>query len=232
MSADILNAVHAAGVELAIGETGNLKVTGDRVEIERWLPEIRAHKPELLALLRQPQAPNGLADAFERALIQAAEHGKSLRLADGKLEFIDHPGTQVEPGPELHPDDLAIAQAYLRHIGETDDSLIREYLDGLARDHGRLRLLYAEAVRIGIATYDPEPEAIATPATGAVCARCRHWTPNPINPTGGLGRCRANAPASRRAGSCWPWPDADVRCQFEPTPSALEAETPTVSPTP
>lgn len=156
----------------------------------------------------------------------------------------DYPGALIEPEPEqapgasLHPDDIALAFALLRHWGETDTAIGQEWIDGLARDPERRRQMYTHAVRLGIATYDPEPETIATAtvatsATGAVCARCGHWAPSPINPTGGLGRCRANAPASRKAGACWPWPDADVRCrEFEPTPSALEAETPTVSPTP
>jgi hypothetical protein len=43
------------------------------------------------------------------------------------------------------------------------------------------------------------------------CAACRNWAPNPINPRGGLGRCLADAPASRRAGSLWP--TGEIRCR-------------------
>ena len=57
------------------------------------------------------------------------------------------------------------------------------------------------------------PTAETQPDTGkAVCARCAHWTPDRINPSGGLGRCTIAAPASRRPGSLWPWPDAEIHC--------------------
>jgi hypothetical protein len=45
----------------------------------------------------------------------------------------------------------------------------------------------------------------------AVCSRCRHWTPDRINPAGGLGRCTIAAPASKRIGSLWPG-DGVIHC--------------------
>lgn len=39
------------GVKVGIGTDGQLKLTGDRQAAEQWLPVIRAHKAELLALL-------------------------------------------------------------------------------------------------------------------------------------------------------------------------------------
>ncbi len=143
----------------------------------------------------------------------------------------DYPGALVEPEPEpaagaaLHPDDLALAYAYLRHIGETDIGIEQEWLDGLARDPERLKQMHAEVVRLGIATYDPAPPAqpIEDASRVAVCGRCEHWTPSSVNPKGGLGRCREDAPASRRPGSLWPWPDAEIRCgRFAPKPAAPE----------
>ncbi|RKT46810.1 hypothetical protein [Thiocapsa rosea] len=138
----------------------------------------------------------------------------------------DYPGALVEPEPApgaaLRPDDMALAYALLRQWGETDTGIGQEWIDGLAAKPERLKQIYAEAVRLGIATYDPAPEAIATAtvatsATGAVCARCGHWAPSPINPEGGMGQCLTASPTSRRPGACWPWPDADVRCEhFEP----------------
>ncbi len=90
MSADILLAISAAGVELAIGESGNLKVTGDRIEIDRWLPEIRAHKPELLELLSGTEPPPLSADdnetireaIEERAAIREFDAGESREVAE------------------------------------------------------------------------------------------------------------------------------------------------------
>jgi len=57
------------------------------------------------------------------------------------------------------------------------------------------------------------PTAETQPDTAkAVCARCAHWTPNPVNAAGGIGRCTIAAPASKRPGSLWPWPDAEIYC--------------------
>ena len=55
----------------------------------------------------------------------------------------------------------------------------------------------------------------------AVCCQCRYWTPDTINPKGGLGRCQAQAPASRRAGSLWPHSDAIVCRVFDLRPAAI-----------
>lgn len=52
MTATLLQNLSDAGVQLAIGDTGKLKVTGDQSAVDRWLPEIRTHKPELIALLQ------------------------------------------------------------------------------------------------------------------------------------------------------------------------------------
>lgn len=71
-----------------------------------------------------------------------------------------------------------------------------------------------------------EPEAVPAPAkpeqqaerttTAAICARCRHYEPNPINPRGGLGACLVGAPAAARRGSLWPWPNHPITCnRFE-----------------
>ncbi|WP_296695405.1 hypothetical protein [Thiocapsa sp. UBA6158] len=207
--------------------------------------QIRAYKPELLALLTG--AASGPAHHHRWLVTTPTGEVFSLsRTPPATLAEIaaDYPGAQVEPepelppGPALHPDDMALAFALLRHWGETDTAIGQEWIDGLARDPERRRQMYAEAVRLGLATFDPEPEAIATatvaaPATGAVCARCGQWSPNPTNPTGGLGRCLTDAPASRKAGACWPWPDADVRCrEFDPVASVPEAATHTARPTP
>ncbi|NVZ11723.1 AAA family ATPase [Allochromatium humboldtianum] len=58
---------------------------------------------------------------------------------------------------------------------------------------------------------DGSSEAELKPGS-AVCARCAHWTPDPVNPSGGIGRCQIDAPASRKPGSLWPWPDAEISC--------------------
>lgn len=36
------------------------------------------------------------------------------------------------------------------------------------------------------------------------CRKCRHWHPDRINPSGGLGSCTVHTPADRPQGACWP----------------------------
>lgn len=48
------------------------------------------------------------------------------------------------------------------------------------------------------------------PRPPVACRECRHWSPDRINPPGGLGSCAIRAPASKRAGACWP--GSEVAC--------------------
>lgn len=101
-----------------------------------------------------------------------------------------YPDARIEPeGSELDPHDAAIIGAWLGAIGETDPTI-------------RTEILTRAAV---------EPQAIAP---GASCGRCRHFERDRINPPGGLGRCRCDAPASHRPGSLWP--RGEIQCgRFE-----------------
>ena len=53
-AAAILASIQSEGLSLALDPPGNLLLRGDRETRARWLPEVRAHKAALLALLRQP----------------------------------------------------------------------------------------------------------------------------------------------------------------------------------
>ncbi len=126
-----------------------------------------------------------------------------------------------DPDPHLSPDDLAIAHALLTHWQEDDPDTRREWLDGLARDPARLEGMRQMALAAGVARYEtPAPAPTPDPEPPkAFCARCRHWTPDTINPPGGRGRCLCDAPASHRPGSCWPWTheEAALTCyEFDP----------------
>ncbi len=58
MTADILRALSAAGVCLTIGDDGKLKGAGNQSTLDQWLPEIRANKHSLVALLRERNRPS------------------------------------------------------------------------------------------------------------------------------------------------------------------------------
>lgn len=130
-------------------------------------------------------------------------------------------GAQIEPEAQgdpqpLAPDALAVADAYLDKIGETDAEARREYLEELARHPERLPGLFERAVALGVARWPEEGEEAAEASEGdserPTCASCSHYQRNTVNPAGGLGRCLADAPASRRAGSLWPHPQAWITC--------------------
>ena len=141
-----------------------------------------------------------------------------LSLAEVQARY---PDAQIEREPDpapslpLAPDALEVVYAYLRHIGETDLQAGQEFIESVARDPEQLRGLYADVVKMGLADW-PDDQA-TEPDTGiqatakAVCSRCTHWTPDRINPAGGLGRCAVAAPASKRIGSLWPG-DGVIHC--------------------
>lgn len=52
MTAALLQNLSDAGLQLIVGDTGQLKVSGDQSAVDRWLPAIRTHKLDLIALLQ------------------------------------------------------------------------------------------------------------------------------------------------------------------------------------
>lgn len=51
-SAQVIEAVKAAGVNLVVSATGAIKAIGDADAVNRWLPEIREHKTEIIEELQ------------------------------------------------------------------------------------------------------------------------------------------------------------------------------------
>ena len=187
------------------------------------------------AELAATTAANDAPDRHHTWLITTAEGERFSSMFCPPLSLAEvqarYPNATIErepnpaPAPPLSPDALAIAYAYLRHIGETDLATGREFIDGLARDPEKLAALYADVVRLGQADR-PDDQATdadtgiveAATAPKAVCVRCGHWRADGVNPSGGLGRCLTGAPASRHPGTCWPWPDAEIHCtRFQET---------------
>ena len=52
-TAEILEHAFDDGVTMTLAPTGTIKVRGDGVAVERWLPSIRRNKPDILAALQE-----------------------------------------------------------------------------------------------------------------------------------------------------------------------------------
>lgn len=51
-AAELLHEIHADGLQLALTETGNIRVKGETDQIQKWTPAIRQHKPALVEVLQ------------------------------------------------------------------------------------------------------------------------------------------------------------------------------------
>jgi len=217
-AAELLPAMRAEGLTLFVTEQGSLRYRGDQTTVARWLPEIRAHKGELVALLTsaandthvEPESSIERLERLNGEMRRALDHtriaadaeriGNDLeaRLIDGARTLSETGTRQPYIGPPP-PETASRAEvnAWMDLAGETDAQIRREVLENYG---------FAEPLQVET---DEQPEAHTAPK--AVCGRCSHWTPDPINPPAGLGRCAVAAPASRRIGSLWPG-DGVVHC--------------------
>lgn len=91
MTATLLETLATAGLRVRLGNPGKLRLSGDQAAINRFLPEIRARKAELLALLAtNADTPafsegqrGGIREAIaERAAVQEQDGGLSRSEAE------------------------------------------------------------------------------------------------------------------------------------------------------
>jgi hypothetical protein len=61
MTREIIEKAMAEGVVLALAAGGDLKATGDPDAIGRWLPSLREHKAEIIAVLVEDEIVGWLA---------------------------------------------------------------------------------------------------------------------------------------------------------------------------
>lgn len=192
-AAELLPALQSAGVVLFVTEQGTLRYRGDQAAVEQWLPEIRAHKAELIACLTTAANDEPARHPTWLVTLPTGERFSSMFCPPLSLAEVQarYPGAQIE-----REQDLEAGQ---------------QFIDACARDLEQLRGLYAGWPDDQATEPDSGIEATAK----AVCSRCRHWTPDRINPAGGLGRCAIEAPASKRIGALWPG-DGVIHCnRFE-----------------
>ncbi|MBK5966186.1 hypothetical protein CCR95_19390 [Thiocystis minor] len=84
-AAALLTEATQAGVSLAATERGTLKYSGDPSALERLLPEIRQHKAEILALLRDQDAPLLLSAETQADIQEAIDERAAIQEFDGGL---------------------------------------------------------------------------------------------------------------------------------------------------
>ncbi|WP_295402569.1 hypothetical protein [uncultured Thiocystis sp.] len=225
-AAALLSDLAGQGFALSIDDDRLIVSPSSRLS-ENARAKIREHKAEILALLAANDAEHPVPEPLpvHRMFSVIQPDGTVLsvtRCPPATLAEIqaDYPGCTVEvepdppPAPPLSGEDRKIADALLRHWQEDEPIAVTEWLEGLARDPERLRQMHEQALALGLARWEdmPATEQAEIPRQMAVCARCRHFEPDPINPIGGMGKCLADAPASHKPGSCWPWPEAEIRC--------------------
>lgn len=99
---EIIRQVCADGARLTVTAAGTLKVTGDQAVIDRWLPVLKARKPEIIAALsalpagleqriramaqRWQYSPEELADVLERAQRDPAGWMRAIELDERREE--------------------------------------------------------------------------------------------------------------------------------------------------
>lgn len=145
--AAIIREAKADGVTLALSSAGTIKAAGDGAAVNRWLPVIRRHKPEIIEALK--------ADAANTASVSA---WWLVRFADGSpLVVTCSPlATRAEvlgwyapagagdaepyareirkPAAPMTVAEEAAIRAWLARIGERDPVSIADILDACRRD--------------------------------------------------------------------------------------------------
>ena len=179
-ASDLYHELTAHGLTLA-AEEGTLLVSPRELISDDLRARIRESKADLLALLAGNVAPEPA------------------------------PAPVPEPGPTPAPTPVAPHRCWLVTLA---DGGYLEITSTAPCTEEEIKQGHPEAVAI-----EPDPPeerpawllALTAPpnpddTTMALvsCSACRHWTPNWLNPDGGLGRCLMGADASRRPGSLWP----------------------------
>ena len=69
--ATIIREVAADGVALALSDAGSIKAIGEASAVNRWLPTIRKHKPQIVAALRDAARNRPIPDDLEKLIVRA-----------------------------------------------------------------------------------------------------------------------------------------------------------------
>lgn len=132
---------------------------------------------------------------------ETCQHGFTRR----ELIALAHPDERadLEATPEaMQAFAFALRLAEIRERGERP----KHYTRAAFCEHcGPVWLFLGDATRVlGCPWCENTAKELPIPRPPVRCTDCRHWRADAINPTGGLGSCAIEAPASKRAGSLWP----------------------------
>ena len=135
----IIRQAGADGVTLRLSPAGTLKVAGDQAAVNRWVPVLRAHKPDIIAEMKaRPAAvatcwgwrltlPSG--DVVEVFAVPEMTHAEALafdiRATDAHP--IDGANRRPASAPMTADEEQAI-RAWLASIGENDPTTTNEVL--------------------------------------------------------------------------------------------------------
>lgn len=89
--AEIIEQAAADGVRLSVSPEGNIKASGDRTAVHRWLPLIRQYKPALLVEVELRELRRLVRAVGEFYAFTEAEHASALEVAlSDPVAALDH----------------------------------------------------------------------------------------------------------------------------------------------
>ncbi|HKB59831.1 MAG TPA: hypothetical protein VKC56_07260 [Gallionellaceae bacterium] len=136
----VIQQAQADGVTLTMSRTGKVTVSGDNAAVDRWLPLLREHKPEIIDLLKggttsrwwRLHYPDGRT--AEIAYCPEATRGEVLAChpnADAVEPFV--PAVRAPAAP-MRRDEISTVRAWLALIGEMDQTVIADVLTRCEED--------------------------------------------------------------------------------------------------
>ena len=128
--------------------------------------------------------------------------GDWLKKADSGESATATPATTATVQPESRPSVAKVATVAVANASDSESAGLREAFEeraAIMEFDGGLNRKAAERNALTI----------------VYCRSCEHWTPDTINPNGGMGRCGANPAvniSARGGGRMPPYPDATRYC--------------------
>ncbi|HUW37488.1 MAG TPA: hypothetical protein VMV91_09150 [Rhodocyclaceae bacterium] len=135
--ATIIEQATADGVTLALSSSGSIKATGDPAAVNRWLPALREHKVDIIAMLVEPANDStswGWVMHFpDREPVEIYTSPESS-MAEVLRDFPDAvaaepiPPAPARPTAPLTAREETAIRAWLELIEETDTAIIADVL--------------------------------------------------------------------------------------------------------